>query len=90
MQQIRFTNRGSRALAAVVSIATLAACSDGGGNAAPSEPFGGFAPSDAELATYPKALPAAAYTYARADSAGIAATPASYVIPVSTLPPVQA
>lgn len=93
MQRIRFTKPGSRALVAILSIATLAACSDGGGNGGPPEPFddfGGFAVSDAELATYPKALPAAAYASNRAGTDRSAATPASYVIPESTLPPVQA
>lgn len=94
MQQIRFTRRGSTALAALLLIATLAACSDGGGDGGPPEPFdefGGVAPSDAELATYPKALPAAAFADDRAGAlAQTAATPSSYVIDVATLPPVQA
>ena len=94
MQQLRFTYRGSRALAVLLLIASLAACSDGGGNGGPPEPFdefGGFAPTDAELATYPKALPAAAFaTGGAGGTARTAATPSSYVIDVATLPPVQA
>ena len=94
MQRIRFTHRGSKRLAALVLMAALAtACSDGGGSGRPPEPFdefGGVAPTDAELATYPKALPASAFENASGALAGVAATPASYVIPDSTLPPVQA
>jgi len=93
VQRIHSTYRGSKALAGLV-LATLlaAACSDGDGSG-PPEPFdelGGTPPSDAELATYPKALPAPAYASGAGATASIAATPSSYVIPESTLPPVQA
>ncbi len=93
MQQIRFTDRGSRRLATLVLAMLLAAaCSDGdgGGPPEPFDEFGGTPPSDAELATYPKALPAPAYASGSGTTASIAATPSSYVIPESTLPPVQA
>ena len=90
MQQIRFTDRGSRRLATLALATLLAtACSDGDGNG-PSDEFGGTPPSDAELATYPKALPAPAYASGSGTTASIAATPSSFVIPESTLPPVQA
>lgn len=93
MQQIRFTDRGSRRLATLVLAMLLAAaCSDGdgGGPPEPFDEFGGTPPSDAELATYPKALPAPAYASGSGTTASIAATPSSFVIPESTLPPVQA
>lgn len=91
MQQIRFAYPGSRTLAALV-LATLAACSDGGGSGPPEpfDEFGGMPPSDAQLATYPKALPAAAFASRTEGTAAITATPPAYVIPESTLPPVQA
>jgi hypothetical protein len=91
--QIRFTYRGSRTLAALVLMALVAACSDGGSSNGPSEPFGDFGgtvPTDAELATYPKALPAPAFASGPDGTSSIATTPASYVIPESALPPVQA
>ena len=92
MQRIRFTHRGSKRLVTLVLVTALAAaCSDGGGGPAePFDEFGGVAPTDAELATYPKVLPATAFANAPGATAGIAATPASFVIPESTLPPVQA
>lgn len=91
MQQIHLGQAGSRALSAIaLGALLLAACSNGGGDGAatPVDVFGGVAPTDAELATYPKALPAAAF--ANEPGATEVAAASSHVIPESALPPVQA
>ena len=86
---------GWRALASAlaVGVALASGCSDGGNaNDANDEIFGGQPPTDAELATYPKLLPAEAFAGSGGQGAAatVTATPASFVIPETQLPPVQA
>lgn len=94
MVRNQIEERRTRACALVMLIALLSACSD----APPTtevkeEVFGATLPSDAELATYPKILPAEAFAAGGARGAAaptVAPTPTSFVIPASALPPVQA
>ena len=89
---IRSRQRNGFGCALALLAALAAGCSDAPSGSVDGE-FGGTPPTDEELATYPKALPAAAFAagVAGADAAAAtAALPASFVIPESTLPPVQA
>lgn len=71
-------------------LAALASgCSDARSGAVDGE-FGGTPPTDEELATYPKALPATAFVANADGTSARSDLPASFVIPESTLPPVQA
>lgn len=90
----RTRHHGARALGVlIIALALGTGCSDGSDHAAPPEPFdefGGTPPSAEELAGYPKALPASGYANPAAATASVAAAPSAFVIPESTLPPVQA
>ncbi|HEY8514500.1 MAG TPA: C1 family peptidase [Candidatus Binatia bacterium] len=76
-----------RATLALLVLLAVSACSDGKSTSQDElDDFGGTPPTDEELATYPKALPAAAF----ADDGPGSILPPTSVIPEDRLPPVQA
>jgi hypothetical protein len=86
-------DRARLAIGTVLWLALAGAAGCGGdGSSSPDDPgpFGGTPPTEAELATYPKALPPDALASRAGAAATVAATPTRYEIADERLPPVQA
>lgn len=82
--------RATRLVALTGALMLAAACNHSGSSSLDAGEFGAVVPTAEELAGYPKALPANAFPSSLEGAASASAAPASFVIPESILPPVQA